>query len=138
MRIRTLVSVAAVAGLGLLAATAQAGAKMSGEQIKALVSGNTTFGKHEIKNRDSYAYNREDGTYVGWSSKWGDMKGTWWVDGDRFCRNREGGKGDFCTTVKDNGDGTYNRYRKGKNALRGDIHILTWTKIEPGNPKELK
>lgn len=130
-------SMAMVACCAMLAPAVHAGTMLNGDQIRALVSGNTTFGKHEIKNgMHGYSYNRADGTYVGWNSKRGATSGKWWVEGDRMCRHRDGGK-PFCQSVGDNGDGTYNRYEKLKNVMRGDVHVFTWTKVEPGNPQGL-
>lgn len=66
MRIRRLVT--AMAGFCLLTSAAHAGDWLTGEQIQTLISGNTTYGRHAKKDRHSFSYNREDGTFVGWSS----------------------------------------------------------------------
>ena len=126
------------AGLGLLSSVAVAGEWMSGEQIEKLVSGNTTYGKHEFKGFTSYSYNRPDGTFVGRNSESGPRKGTWRVDGNKMCRHPEGRPKEFCQEVKDNGDGTYNRYKQPKNLAMPKKHVFTWTKVVPGNPENLE
>lgn len=121
----------------LLSLPVSAAGWMTGPEIEKLISGNTTYGKHETKGFTSFSYNRPDGTAVGRNTKDGDTSGTWRVKGDMICRTRDGGSGEFCNKVKDNGDGTYNRYAPAKNVMRGDIHVFTWTKVVPGNPENL-
>ncbi len=127
----------AIALAGLLSAPAFAGGWMTSEQLEKLISGNTTYGKHETKGFTSYSYNRPDGTAVGHNSRDGETKGTWRVKNNMICRHREGRSKESCQKVKDNGDGTYNRYKTSNNVMRGDIHVFTWTKVEPGNPENL-
>lgn len=129
---------AAAALLGLSVSSASAGEWLTGDQIEALISGNTTYGKHEKKDFNAYSYNRPDGTFVGWSSKWGPTKGTWRVKGNRICRHREGGKRENCHDVRDNGDGTYNRYKQPKNLTKPRVHIFTWTKVAEGNAENVE
>lgn len=127
----------AIALAGLVCAPVYAGGWMTSEEIEKLISGNTTYGKHESKGFTSYSYNRPDGTAVGYNSRDGATKGTWRVKGNMICRHREGRPREFCQKVKDNGDGTYNRYKTSNNVMRGDIHVFTWTKVAPGNPENL-
>jgi hypothetical protein len=122
----------------LLTSSAMAGDWMAGDQLRELIAGNTTYGKHEKKDRHGYSYNREDGTFVGWNSEFGPTKGTWRVKGNQFCRHREGKSREFCHDVRANGDGSYNRYKQPKNLIKPRVHILTWTKVVPGNPENLK
>ncbi|MCB1725044.1 MAG: hypothetical protein KDJ39_15265 [Gammaproteobacteria bacterium] len=123
--------------VGLFSAPGYAAGWMTGAEIEQLVSGNTTYGKHETKGFTSYSYNRPDGTAVGRNTRDGDTTGTWRVKDDMICRQREGDPKENCQKVKDNGDGTYNRYQASKNVMRGDIHVFTWTKVVPGNPENL-
>ena len=126
----------AIALAGLLCAPVYAGSWMTGAEIEKLISGNTTYGKHETKGFTSYSFNRPDGTAVGRNTRDGETKGTWRVKGNKICRHREGRSREFCQKVKDNGDGTYNRYKE-TGGMRGDIHVFTWTKVVPGNPENL-
>ena len=138
MKLRNLTQLTWVAGLGLLSSAGIAGEWMSGEQIEKLVSGNTTYGKHEFKGFTSYSYNRPDGTFVGRNSESGPRKGTWRVDGNKMCRHPEDRPKEFCQEVKDNGDGTYSRYKQPKNLAMPKKHVFTWTKVVPGNPENLE
>jgi hypothetical protein len=127
----------AATSFAVLSSWAVAGEWMTGEQIEKLVSGNTTYGKHESKGFTSYSYNRPDGTFVGMNSKDGPRKGTWRVSGNKMCRHPEGRPKEFCQEVKDNGDGTYNRYKQPRNLAMPKKHVFTWTKVVPGNPENL-
>ncbi len=129
---------AALGVLGLMSSLAMAGEWMTGEQIEKLISGNTTYGKHQFKGFTSYSYNREDGTSVGWNSKRGATKGTWRVKGNKICRHLDGNRKEHCQEVKDNGDGTYNRYKQPGNLAMPKKHVFTWTKVVPGNPENLE
>ena len=128
----------AIALAGLLCAPVHAGGWMTSEEIEKLISGNTTYGKHEFKGFTSYSYNRQDGTFVGMNSKDGPRKGTWRVKGNKMCRHPEGRPKEFCQEVKDNGDGTYSRYKQPKNPAMPKKHVFTWTKVVPGNPENLE
>jgi len=113
-----------------------AGERMTDEQIKQLISGNTTYGKSETKDRHGYAFWRADGTVVGWNSEEGARKGTWRTANDMICRQDEGDK-ERCNEVYDNGDGTYGRYVQPKNLAFPRKHVATWTKVVPGNAEGL-
>jgi hypothetical protein len=137
MAFRQSITLALVAHIGLFSSVASAGEWMTGEQIQKLISGNTTYGKHELKGFTSYSYNREDGTSVGWNSDSGAIRGTWRVQGNKICRQTEG-REESCHEVKDNGDGTYSRYVQPKNLVMPRRHVFTWTKVVPGNPENLQ
>ena len=115
---------------------AYAGERMTDEQIRQLVSGNTTYGKSETKDRHGYGYWRADGTVLGWNSELGARKGTWRVANGMICRQDEGDK-ERCNEVDDNGDGTYGRYVQPKNLAFPRKHVATWTKVVPGNAENL-
>ncbi len=136
MRYRNLVTCTALA-LGLMSAAAFAKDVLSGDQIKALISGNTTYGKSLQKRQEGHGFHREDGIFLGWNSSDGAVKGTWRVSGDRYCRKLEG-KDEFCNEVRDNGDGTYTRYVQPKNLAMPMKPVAAWTKIAPGNPENLQ
>ena len=123
--------------LGLLSSVAVARDRLSGEQIKALVSGNTTYGKSEQKRQQGHGFHREDGAFFGWNSNDGAQNGTWWTSGDKYCRKIEG-KGEFCNEIRDNGDGTYTRFVQPKNLAMPMKPVATWLKIVPGNPENLQ
>jgi hypothetical protein len=127
MRYLTLAAASLCIGL---ATTVHAGEKMTGDQITALISGNTAYGEHAWKDRHGYAYYREDGTLTGWIHPDGPMTGTWRLKGDVFCEKRTDV---YCHEIHDMGDGTYEYYATGT-----DKHIATWTKIVPGNPENLE
>ena len=113
-----------------------AGERMNDEQIRQLVSGNTTCGKSATRNRHGHAHWRADGTVVGWSSEQGARRGTWRTADDRICRRDEGDR-ERCNEVYDNGDGTYGRYVQPKNLAFPRKHMATWIKVAPGNPENL-
>lgn len=138
MKSRKLTQLVAVTSLVVSSSAAMAGEWMTGEEIEKLIKGNTTYGKHQFKGFTSYSYNREDGTYVGSNSKRGATKGTWRVKRNKVCRHMEGRSKEFCQEVKDNGDGTYNRYKQPGNLAMPKKHVFTWTKVVPGNPENLE
>lgn len=122
---------------GLLSTAATAKEKLSGEQITALISGNTTYGRLDTKNQHGHTYRRADGTFVGWNSADGATKGTWRVSGDMYCGHGEG-KFENCQEVYDEGDGTYGRYVQPKSLAKPKKLIGIWTKVVPGNPENLQ
>lgn len=117
-------------------AGAFAGERLDDEQIRQLISGNTTYGKSETTDRHGYAHWRADGTVVGWNSEEGARRGTWRTSNDRICRHDDGDR-ERCNEVYDNGDGTYGRYVQPKNLAFPRKHVATWTKVVSGNPENL-
>jgi len=60
------------------------------------------------------------------------------VKRNKVCRHMEGRSKEFCQEVKDNGDGTYNRYKQPGILAMPKKHVFTWTKVVPGNPENLE
>ena len=131
-----IVAMGLVVGLGA-SSWVSAGEEMSGEQIKAMMSGNTAYGKHTRKDKHGYSFRRADGTFVGWNNEDGRRSGTWGVQGNKYCRTPEGEE-NRCFELSDNGDGTYNMYFQPGNLVMPRKHVWTWTKVVPGNPENLK
>jgi hypothetical protein len=103
---------------------------MTGDQIEALISGNTTYGGHAWKDQHGYAYRRPDGTYVSQDIPGGRIRGTWIIKGDVYCEKR----GDvYCHEIQDMGDGTYRHL-----AAETKKHVATWSRVIPGNVENLE
>jgi len=103
---------------------------MTGDQIEALISGNTTYGEHAWKDQHGYAYRRPDGTYLSQNYPGGRITGTWIIKGDIYCEKR----GDvYCHEIHDMGDGTYRHLAVGTGK-----HVATWSKVVPGNVENLE
>jgi hypothetical protein len=123
--------VASVASLCIgLCASAHAGEQMLGDQIEALISGNTTYGEHAWKDQHGYAYRRSDGTYVSQNYPGGRITGTWIIKGDIYCEKR---RDVYCHEIHDMGDGTYRNL-----AVKTRKHVATWSKVVPGNVENLE
>lgn len=126
-----------VPALLLGSTTAVAGDRMSGDQLRALLTDATTYGQHARKsNITAHAYRRDDGTFVGAHSKKGARSGTWNVVGNEYCRHPKGEK-NGCREVFDNGDGTYSLYKKAGSPMKPSRHVWNWVKVVPGNPENL-
>ena len=54
------------------------------------------------------------------------------------CHQPEDKPKPVCQEVKDNGDGTCNRYKQPGNLAKPKKHVFTWTKVVPGNSETLK
>ena len=117
----------------LLPASAGAGERMNGDQLRELLSDVTTYGKHAFKDLSGNTYRRADGTFVGRHSKKGARSGTWTVVGDEYYRHPKGEE-NGCRTVFNNGDGSYDLHRKKGGSLK---HVWTWGRVVPGNPENL-
>jgi hypothetical protein len=127
MRKRIALAASLCIGLG---ASAFAAEMMTGDEIAALISGNTTYGEHAWKDLHGYAYRSPDGTFVSRNFPGGLIAGTWTVKGDVYCEKR----GDvYCHEIQDMGDGTYKHFAVGTGK-----HVATWTKITPGNAENLE
>lgn len=117
---------------------AQAEERLYGEQIRALISGKTTYGKHAFKDNEGYVYRKDDGTFVAFRTARNELRrGTWSVRNDMFCRQPEG-EDNRCREVYDQGDGTYRLYVQPKNLTKPRKHVWTINKIADGNPENLK
>lgn len=124
---RMLSTVLCIAGAVLVGSTsAVAGDKLSGPEIKELLSDKTTYGKHAFKDIESFGYWRADGTFTGKRNS-----GTWEIKGDKFCRSLASNGKTSCREIQDNGDGTYSHF-----LAKNGKHIWTWTKIVEGNAEE--
>jgi len=126
---RNLVALVSSLCIGLCA-SAYAGEKMTGDQIEALIRGNTTYGEHAWKDQHGYAYRRPGGTYVSQNYPGGRITGTWTIKGDIYCEKR----GDvYCHEIHDMSDGTYRHLAVGTRK-----HVATWSKVIPGNVEDLE
>lgn len=123
------------AGAGTVA---QAKERLDGEQIRALISGKTSYGEHAFKDNGGHVFRKDDGTFVAYRKASAELRrGAWSVQNDRYCRQPEGEK-NACREVYDQGDGTYRLYVQPKNLMKPRKHVWTITKIADGNPENLK
>jgi Zn/Cd-binding protein ZinT len=107
-----------------------AGDFMSADEVKALISGKTTYGKGLKKDFTVVTYFAADGTMDG--TKDGNRrKGKWSVKGNgKQCVEFDDGKNN-CRYIKDNGDGTYSKVKvKGSGK---EIPTVLWESIKDGN-----
>jgi hypothetical protein len=74
----------ALATLSLWPGSVAAGDALTGDQIRALVAGNTVQGNMEASGVYTEFY-AEDGTIKGKDNTGTDYKGAWSIDGDNMC-----------------------------------------------------
>ena len=108
---------------------AMAADPMTGEEIKAALSGKTCdIEKVDVdkkKKKFLAAYYDESGkrlVHIPWKEKISKRK--WWVDGDKLCGNHPK-KNDYCRTVK-SVEGGYHLFDDGK-------HLRIFTNCRDGN-----
>jgi hypothetical protein len=107
------------------------GLKLSGDDVRQKIVGNTIIG---AEDGSPYAeYLLEDGNILG-QGKDGNYKGVWKIRGNRLCLSYEDddgkiGESEECSTVVLNGDQII---RKSDD---GDEEVSA---LAPGNPKNLK
>lgn len=110
-----------VAGFALLFSLAQASyaeKMLSGDEIKALVTGKTTYVTATNGKKWRQVFNAD-----GSSERDNGQKSEWHVEGDKHCNTAAVNYP--CATIRDNGDGTYTRIFEGK-------PVVDWTKIVDG------
>lgn len=116
-----------------LAQSAHGADKLKQDETKALLSGNTVSATHHAKGYSFTMFMAPDGTARQVTSKGDKAEGTWLVRSD----------GDLCVNFRDEvcgpliplGDGRYKRMSHNpRNMLAADVHIVTFEKVEPGNP----
>lgn len=126
--------VLAALAMGLaLAQPARAGGDLSQDEVKTLLSGNTVSATHHAKGYSFTMYLSPDGVARQVTSQGDKDEGAWLVrsDGDLCVNFRD----EICGPLIPLGDGRYKRMRHNpKNIMAGDIHIVTFEKVEPGNP----
>ena len=93
---------------------------MSGEQIKATVSGKTMTWEHMFKSKSGKSYYAEDGTITGIKNG-SPREGTWKIEGDNLCVSY--GK---CLAIEADGNGGFYKVKNGSKRV---VHV---TVIEDG------
>lgn len=114
---KEIVSSLAIASLWALSTPGMAGKLLSGDEIKALVSGKTVTVSAPKGGWKQYfapdgSSDRDDGE-----------KSTWSVEGDKHCNSAASLK---CAQIQDNGDGTYARLKPNGSPA------VTWTGFADG------
>lgn len=112
----------AIAGFSLLFTLSQAShaeKMLSGEEIKALVTGKTIY-----VTQGSSAQWRQYFAADGSSARDNGDTSVWHVEGDKHCNTAA--KNNPCLPIRDNGNGTYDRVKSDGNPA------VTFTKIIDG------
>ncbi len=94
---------------------------MSGDEIKAAVSGKTLTWEHMIKSKSGQSYYAADGKLSGVSNG-SAREGTWKVDGNELCVSW--GK---CLAIESDGEGGFYKVKNGSKRV---VHIKL---VEEGN-----
>lgn len=115
---KTAVFVAGCAVLFSVAPLSHAEKMLSGDEIKALVTGKTTYVTAPNGRKFRQVFNAD-----GSSERDNGQKSEWHVDGDKHCNTAAVNA--LCANIRDNGDGTYSRVFDGK-------PVVDWTKIVEG------
>lgn len=126
--------------LALLALTyplaGTAAERLSGNELKALITGNTVEGK-SMKGVRSKTFFSPDGAVH--SERDGESyQGKWWVDEDgRRCRQWDGDSAVSCRVILKGDKGNYRVMKDFRNVMRGMKQTGTWERILEGNPHGL-
>ncbi len=118
MKYVNVITAVALFGVSL---TVSAGDFLTGDAIKATVSGKTLIWEHLKKSKSGKSYYSEDGKLVGISNG-SAREGSWKVDGDKLCVSW--GK---CMPLESDGKGGFYKVKGGSKRV---VHI---TAIEDGN-----
>lgn len=113
----------AIAGFSMLFSLSQAchAEKMlSGDEIKALITGKTVYVVVPNSSTNWRQYYAADGS----SARDNGQTSTWQVEGDIHCNTAA--KNNPCLPIRDNGNGTYDRMKSDGSPA------VTWTKIIDG------
>ncbi len=108
-----------------------ASSQLSGDEIEALVAGNTLAGKL-FSGRNFQAYYEPDGKWRFRHAKRGDDTGSWWVEGDLLCSTLDNMRPEErCSATYRTGDGRYTsvhsdtgRYYRSFSVEPGNTHNL--------------
>ena len=87
--------------------SAFAGDFLTGEQIKAALSGKTAQWEHLFKSKSGKSYFAEGGTLIGVTNG-SKREGTWHVDGDKLCVSWAS-----CLTIESDGEGGFYKVKGG-------------------------
>ena len=116
----------ALLGLMLISGMACAAAPLTGDQIKALLSGNSAAGFADALGKDYTAYYGADGKLVQDLGKGKRRQGTWKVNDNNFCTQFPTEQ-ERCTKVMPADNGEYVR-------MKDDGMVTnTWKKFYKGN-----
>jgi len=103
---------------------------MSADEVKNLLTNNTTYCKNLQKNKEFTNFYRDDGTVVKLSSAGKKKLGKWRVsDNGRHCVDWGEEDGECCHPVFDLGNGTYRKLEEGE--------PKTEFRVIEGNPESL-
>ena len=106
------------------------GKRLNADEVKKLFSGNTVECYHKKKKFSYIVYYDPKGTVRGISTDLRERKAKWFVEKDGYhCVHWSDKSGPICHGVFPNGDGTYQRKRKGKTKSG-----ITMKRVEKGNP----
>jgi hypothetical protein len=133
--------VSVLVGLPIFVAAAASHAEdtLSAEEVKALVTDKTVHARHMKQNYNFTNFFAQDGA-VRQVTEAGEKKtGTWRVESDgALCVSWAGEVDPTCGAVIDIGGGKYKRMRVNpRNIMAGSIHVVTFERIESGNPQGL-
>jgi hypothetical protein len=116
----------ALLGLLLVSGMASAAAPLSGDQIKALLAGNSAAGFADALGKNYTAYYAEDGKLVQDLGKGKRRQGTWKITDNNFCTQFPT-EPERCTKVMPADNGEYVR-------IKDDGMVTnTWKKFYKGN-----
>ena len=103
---------------------------MSEDEVKSLLTNNTTYCKNLQKNKEFINYYREDGTLAKLTSKGEKKQGEWRVTGyGHVCIDWGEEEGECCHPVFDKGNGTYQKLEEGE--PKAEFRVIE------GNPESL-
>ncbi len=108
---------------------------LNGDEVKALLSGNTVEAIHAAKGFTITTYYSPDGTFRQIRDG-NNESGTWEIDDQGFlCTYREGWGGE-CRLIRQE-EGVWKAYKIPRNRMKLPRHKRTYTQVLEGNPHNL-
>lgn len=121
------------------AGISHAGDALSADALKALLTDKTVYARQMKQNYNFTNYYAQDGSARQVTEAGEKKTGTWRVESDgALCVTWVGDAEANCGAVIDIGGGKYKRMRiNTRNIMAAPIHVVTFERIESGNPQGL-